>query len=189
MIDVERGLTVSYAKECMRYEDGKLFWNIRPPCHFGSDKSWRAWNTKFSNKQVGSSNSNDESVAYLRFGLTVGGKVKLFLVHRVIWAIVKGSFPSKFLDHIDGDILNNQIDNLQDVSNQKNTQNSRMYSHNTSGLTGVSWDNKWSFWRVQGGGHSSGTYVYLGITRDWFEAACIRKSWEIINGYSERHGK
>ena len=189
LMNEERCLTVGYARQCVRYEVGKLLWNARPIEHFASRKSYLAWHTKFQDKECGSSNSKIDRLSYLRLGISINGKVKLFLVHRVIWAVVHGRFPSKFIDHIDGDVRNNEISNLRDVSNQDNTKNSKMYSHNTSGITGVSWDTKWKMWRIQGGGINTGTYEYLGITKNLFEAACVRRSWELINGYSERHGK
>lgn len=185
----ERGLTVDYLNECLRYENGKLFWRNRPLSHFQSEKSYKTWTKRFAGSECGSPNSKHNKMAYLRFGIKLDGKVRLFLVHRVIWALCTGSFPSKLIDHLDGDILNNQISNLRDVSNQDNLKNTEMYSHNSSGLTGVSWYDKWSTWFIQGGGVISGNHVYLGVSKSKFEAACIRRSWEMSNGYSERHGK
>jgi len=185
----ERGLILDYLRECVRYEDGKLLWKARPIEHFASKKSYLAWHTKFQDKECGSSNSKVERLSYLRFGISINGKVKLFLVHRAIWALVHGKFPSKFIDHIDGNIRNNDVSNLRDINNQENSKNAKISTLNTSGITGVSWDTKWKMWRIQGGGISSGNYEYLGITRDLFEAACVRRKWELNNGYSERHGK
>ena len=126
LIFEERGLTIDYLNECLRYENGKLFWKIRPVHHFQSIKSYKGWTTRFTNTECGSANSKDSKMAYLRFGIKLDGKVKQFLVHRVVWAICKGSFPSKLIDHTDGDILNNHIDNLRDVSNQENLNNANI---------------------------------------------------------------
>ena len=47
-----------------------------------------------------------------------------YLAHRVIYAIVHGELsPSLEIDHIDGDFLNNRIENLRAVTKVENTQN------------------------------------------------------------------
>lgn len=46
-----------------------------------------------------------------------------FSVHRVVWAMVTGSWPVDYIDHIDGDPLNNRIENLREASNSQNQAN------------------------------------------------------------------
>ncbi len=43
------------------------------------------------------------------------------------------------LDHIDGDISNNDRTNLRVITQQMNCRNRTMHSNNTSGYTGISW--------------------------------------------------
>lgn len=54
-----------------------------------------------------------------------------FMAHRVVWFLVYGYWP-EFVDHNDGDKLNNKADNLSDVSGSENQQN-REYSEITGG--------------------------------------------------------
>ena len=115
-------------------------------------------------------------------------KGKRFMAHRAAWLIFYGKEPENVIDHIDGDILNNSVDNLRDVDNKTNCRNCKIYTHNTSGLSGVSWWKKENCWIISGGGHSSGNFEYLGTTKDLFEAACIRKSWQLKNNYHMNHG-
>ena len=45
--------------------------------------------------------------------------------HRVAWAIFYGAWPDGYIDHIDGDCLNNKIDNLRIVTPRVNSQNNK----------------------------------------------------------------
>jgi len=44
-------------------------------------------------------------------------------VHRLVWFVANGAWPSGQIDHIDGNKLNNAISNLRDVSMSINMQN------------------------------------------------------------------
>jgi hypothetical protein len=71
---------------------------------------------------------------------------KKYLAHRLVWLYIHGSFPVDMLDHIDGDKLNNRINNLREASNQQNQHNrTKFQSNNKTGFLGVCWhkrDNK-----------------------------------------------
>lgn len=60
--------------------------------------------------------------------------------HRLIWWLVHGSLPDRFIDHINGDKTDNRLANLRLATNAENTRNVGMRSHNKSGFKGVSWD-------------------------------------------------
>lgn len=58
--------------------------------------------------------------------------------HRLAWLYMYGKFPANFIDHIDGDRVNNKIVNLRQVSNQENSYNHRKCnSNNSNGFLGV----------------------------------------------------
>ncbi len=62
-----------------------------------------------------------------------------YLAHRLAWFLHYGVWPSKGLDHIDGNKLNNRIDNLRDVVQKINGQNKRGPNKNNKlGIIGVS---------------------------------------------------
>lgn len=65
-------------------------------------------------------------------------KHKSYMAHRLAWLYKFGIFPKLFIDHIDGDRLNNAISNLRDIDNKMNRQNQRKpMSNNRSGFLGV----------------------------------------------------
>jgi len=91
------------------------------------------------------------------------------LLHTLVFAYHHGYIP-KMVDHIDGDRLNNRIENLRECSYKENGYNSKKRIDNTSGHKGVSWSkaaNKW-FVRLK----IKDTYKYLGVYED-FELACF----------------
>jgi hypothetical protein len=62
----------------------------------------------------------------------------LYLAHRLAWMYSFGSFPANEIDHVDGDKLNNRIDNLRDVPRSINAENLRAAKrHSISGVLGV----------------------------------------------------
>lgn len=74
-----------------------------------------------------------------------------YLLHRVIWCIYYGQWPSKFIDHIDLNKKNNKINNLRLATRANNCQNHARRIDSNSSIKGVTWHvrlNKWQA-RVQ----------------------------------------
>ena len=84
-----------------------------------------------------------------------------YYAHRLAWLYVYGEWPTKFLDHIDGNPSNNSIANLRLATNQQNQRNCRKYVSNTSGLKGVSEVKSEGRWKAQI--RINGRRTYLGI--------------------------
>jgi len=66
--------------------------------------------------------------------------------HRIVWILINGSILDSTLevDHIDGNRLNNKIENLRLVNSRVNNQNT--VGHRTTGRVGYYWkkdDKKW----------------------------------------------
>jgi hypothetical protein len=89
-------------------------------------------------KKVGNLNSN----GYLRVGI----KYKLYDVHRVIFMLHYGFLP-KNVDHIDGNPLNNKMENLRPANYQTNAQNRKCRKDNKIAIKGVSQNGK--KWQVR----------------------------------------
>lgn len=68
--------------------------------------------------------------------------------HRVVWALHHGDPGDKDIDHIDGDKLNNRIENLRLANRSQNNQNNPFPQSNnkTSGVRGVHFDKARGKW-------------------------------------------
>ena len=101
---------------------------------------WRVSRSKaFAGAQAGARTSH----GYMAIGID-GEK---FRAHRVAWAMSHGDWPLHTIDHIDGDRLNNKLENLRCVSQAVNMQNRRKPTKsNTSGFLGVYWSERLGGW-------------------------------------------
>lgn len=83
---------------------------------------------------------------YHRFSANKYGMV---LAHRAAWAIHYGSLPEQHIDHIDGNKLNNRIDNLRICTHNQNQYNQGIRATNKSGYKGVSYMKSAKRWQAQ----------------------------------------
>lgn len=69
--------------------------------------------------------------------------------HRLAWLLAHGSWPEKFVDHINGNPSDNRIENLRDVNAQTNCQNRRVAGPRKNGgtLLGAHWCTTWKRWK------------------------------------------
>lgn len=58
--------------------------------------------------------------------------------HRLIWAFVHGKEPEGFIDHINGNKLDNRIENLRECTNAENLRNRGPNKNNKFGIKGIS---------------------------------------------------
>lgn len=150
-------------------------------CFFDYEKetgrlSWKV-------KKGRSRNPGDEAGTINSMGrMVVEVNGKKHLSHRVIWEMVFGKIHDGLvIDHIDGNILNNRIENLRAVTLSENQRNAKTPKNNRIGVMGV--------YR-----HSKGFVVqcagkHIGYFTDFFEACCARKSAEASMGFHQNHGR
>lgn len=69
-----------------------------------------------------------------------------FFAHRLAWLYVYGYLPENLIDHKDRVCYHNWIKNLREASQSCNMRNTGTPKNNTSGIKGVSWDNKSKKW-------------------------------------------
>jgi len=123
-------------------------------------------------------------------------------VHRIIMAIKFGddSIKDLSIDHINGDSLDNRIENLRIVTNKVNNQNRKMRSNNTTGVTGVTIKTmgNHSYYAATWKENDKHMCKFFSITKlgesEAFQQACNHRSKMIeqLNqsgeSYSDRHG-
>ena len=67
--------------------------------------------------------------------MSVKFKGRGILAHRLVWAMHRGEFPSFPIDHINGDVTDNRIENLRATTPRLNQQNRK--SHREGRLVGT----------------------------------------------------
>jgi hypothetical protein len=131
-------------RQILRYDPdtGKLFWRHRSSGFFLAHGTCASWNSKFAGR---------EAFTYTtRHGYKQGAVFnRLYLAHRVIWAIQTGEWPTGEIDHADCNGCNNSWANLRKATRCENISNTRRRADNTSGVKGVNWDAARGKWKAR----------------------------------------
>lgn len=118
-----------------------------------------------------------------RHGSIDGCYVRL---HRVVWALAYGSWPAGDLDHVNGDRLDNRLDNLREVCGSANQRNAKRRADNTSGATGVSWYKPTGRWRATV--CLQGRNTHLGYFDNFEDALAARRKADVEFLFHANHG-
>ena len=73
---------------------------------------------------------------YLYMGFYINGQRHKVLMHVAVWVWHNGCFPTKLLDHINGNGFDNHIQNLREVSQSENIMNT-LYPWKPNAKTGL----------------------------------------------------
>lgn len=71
---------------------------------------------------------------------------KMYKASRLAWLYMTGQWPKFVVDHGNRNPKDNRWENLRDVTQRINMQNTERHPNNTSGRKGVSWDTRRSKW-------------------------------------------
>ncbi len=107
--------------------------------------------------------------------------------HRLVWLLEHGEFPEDCLDHINHDRSDNRLVNLREVSRNENSKNKSLHSNNTSGVSGVTWNENAKRWQAQI--KVDRKLIYLGVHIQFSEAVDARKNAEVLYGFHTNHGE
>jgi hypothetical protein len=129
-----------------------------------------------------------KNTTYRLVCITLDGKTKLYKLHRILVALREGrEISDLYVDHIDGNGLNNRSDNLRLATQQENQKNRKLNSNNLSGYSGVYWNKAKQKWRACI--KVDGKEIHLGYFDKLEDAVAARQQAEIKYGYHENHGR
>lgn len=172
-------LTAQEIAQRVEYRDGQFYWLPRADETF-SRKVWAdRWNDRFAYKPL---TYKAHSKGYHQ--IRIDGFI--YQAHRVIWALQFGEWPTGELDHINGDVTDNRIENLRDVTKSINMRNQKLRKDNTSGMPGVCWSVERGMWRVNVA--TPDRRHYVGQFERLEDAIAARKAAQLRHGFTGRHG-
>lgn len=151
---------------------GKLIWKANKRAHLIGREAGTIWRPVTYGYQ--------RERAYRRVGLNCN----IYPAHRLIWILVNGAIPDDMqIDHIDGDGLNNRLENLRLATSKDQARNQARSVNNASGSIGVRRSRDSRYWDVTVGSKNIGTF---GSFREAEERA---KSARRREGFHENHGR
>ncbi len=157
-------LSCEEASILFEYRDGELFWKQRG-----------------RSRQIGRPAGAVNRDGYRR----IKYMHKLYAVHRLVWTY-HGNDPVDFIDHINGNVLDNHIENLRAVTHSQNCMNRRMCRNNTSGIKGVHWNSKKEKWIARVGLNYKSYRAGEFDTKEE-AAAAVAKLREKLHGEYAKH--
>ena len=120
-------ITQKLLNEMFDYKNGNLFWKSAP--HRRSD---------LIGTKAGSFDGQKEQVII---------QGKHYKTHRLVFLMFHGYLPVE-IDHIDGNGLNNCIENLREANRSEQNCNTKLRKTSKTGIKGVSWDSNRKKWTV-----------------------------------------
>ncbi|WP_447875836.1 HNH endonuclease [Serratia fonticola] len=155
--------------DLLKYEPttGKIYWkNSRGGVPAGSEAGWI-----------------DSSSGYLR--VSISGKPKYG--HVLAWELFHGHPARGEIDHINGNKIDNRIENLRECSASQNCQNKKIRTDNKSGVKGVSWNTARRKWSVRLTVNKK--VIFLGFFSSLDDAKKeISKCRDLYHGEFANHG-
>jgi hypothetical protein len=190
---MKEDLTQETLKKALDYDPltGIFVWsNNRSVEDFKSYIGYRAYQGKYAGKVAGYRLHDKVSD---NFYIQINLKGIRYCGHRLAWLYMYGKWPEHLIDHIDGNGLNNRIDNLREADRLLNARNRRMSKNNKSGVNGVYWEKLVNGWVASGYYYDNDNVrrkKYLGSYQTIEEAENARLNWQKQQeGFTERHGK
>lgn len=158
--------------DIFEYSNGKLYWKIRPAMRM----------------RVGDL-AGTECKGYIQVNCKAkSGVNKLYRAHRIVWEMHHGPIPEwVVIDHINGNGLDNRIENLRVVTQADNQKNKKVGKNNESGVLGVAWYKPSSKWvaRIS----KDGKWSHIGYFDNFEDAVRARREAELEFKYHENHGR
>jgi len=180
----KHGLTPELLREFLDYNPstGKFTHKARDRKHFTTNRGYGIFNSRFA---------GTEAIANLGGHGYYAGTVGSVMInaHIAAWAMVHGEWPNGQIDHINGDKLDNRIENLRCVTPLENACNKSKANNKTSKYIGVGWRESRKKWRAYIN-VSLNKYKHLGhfdTEEEAYQARLLEQSK--LSQFHENHGK
>ena len=149
------------------YKDGVLYWKVST-----------AQCVEIGNAVGG---TNGRKNPYLRTKINN----QRYLVHRIIFLMWHGYMP-EIVDHIDGNISNNKIDNLRPANRCENRHNASKNKNNTSNCKNVFYHKNRNVWMVRVMANKK--IIHCGTFKDFELAELVaHEARNLYHGQFARH--
>ncbi len=156
---------------------GVLSWKRRPEF----SRADIGFNNKAAGKVAGTVTGRADS-KYVHIGIDG----VYYGAHRIIWKMMTGEEPPDFIDHRDGDRLNNRWVNFRPADNGTNLQNAKLRKDNKSGIKGVFWESSRKKWvaviTVNGTSRRLGRFASIAAAKQ-----AITEARDKLHGEFARH--
>lgn len=161
-LNEKNDISQEFIRELFEYKDGFLHWRIKRP-----------------NSKIGNIAGYINKKAKHRRLLCIN--FVRYYHYRIIFLYHHGYLP-KIIDHIDGNSLNDNIENLREATQQENLRNRVSNKNAASQYLGVSWHKNRNHWVAQMG--INGKNYYLGKF-DNQEDAALEYNKAAVKNYGE----
>lgn len=159
--------------------DGVMIWKYRSLDMCASLRSQSVWNVKFAGKPLVPQKAK---IGYMTICIF---NQKIYL-HKVIWVMANKRYPVERIDHIDGNRLNNSLDNLREVSHADNCRNVGTQADTISKSMGVR-QHKTGRWSAYINPNKK--QIHLGMYDEKEQAIKAFQEAAKSFGFHENHGK
>ena len=168
---------INYLKECFEIDNSVpqgLRWILqRPQSHFKTVETHKRWTTLYAGKACGTIHRKRETTRKYYITELSG---RSFFNHRIIYGIHHGVTDfEKAIDHIDGNVQNNDIKNLRLVTASENKLNSKIHKNNKSGHKNIYFREKYKSYNC--GITINGKQKHIGSYNTLEEALKARNSY------------
>lgn len=119
-------------QELLEYKDNKFYWKPR---------GIPSWDGRYAGTEVGHVRDCGYKIIKL--------DRQAYFYHVIVYMWHNNGECPDFVDHEDGNTLNNDPSNLRPATRAQNNQNAKIRSDNTSGYKGVTWKASRNCWIVR----------------------------------------
>ena len=133
-----RDIPAKKLRDLFEIRDGVLFWRERPRSDFRGGAGWHNFNRQFAGQIAGTRTKEG------RLNIKINGQD--YKRARIVWALHNGCWPTSQIDHKNGDVSDDRIENLRPATAQQNAQNRSHTTNNSSGFMGVTYHKQTGKW-------------------------------------------